>query len=123
MSEKLTRHPWTMGLNCQEKTMWMLVAREPRPDVPYWRGRRTLALVDALLWPAVGVLLLRHAVGFATLMGSVALWAFVGLAVQRMSRAWWANGRYHFTTWRLAKVMLALLVLGAILKTVMVGTA
>jgi len=103
--------------------MWMFIAREPSPDAPYWRGRRTLTLVDALLWPVIGVLLLRHAVGFATVMGSVMLWALAGLALQRMSRAWWANSRYRFTTWRLAKVMLALLVLGAILKILMAGAA
>jgi hypothetical protein len=101
--------------------MWMFIAREPSPEAPYWRGRRAMALVDALLWPLIGVLLLRHAVGFATVMGSVMLWALVGLALHRMSRAWWANSRYHFTTWRLAKVMLALLVLGAILKIAMAG--
>jgi hypothetical protein len=39
-----------------------------------------------------------------------------------MSRAWWANGRYHFTTWRLAKVILGLLILGAILKILMVSS-
>lgn len=76
---------------------------------------------EKMMWPVIGVLLLRHAVGFATVMGGVMLWALAGLALQRMSRAWWANSRYRFTTWRLAKVMLALLVLGVILKIVMAG--
>jgi hypothetical protein len=102
--------------------MWMFIAREPSPDAPYWRGRRSLALVDAVLWPVIGVLLLRHAVGSATLTGGVMSWALAGLALQRMSRAWWSNSRYRFTTWRLAKAMLALLALGSILKIVMAGS-
>jgi hypothetical protein len=37
-------------------------------EAPYWRGHRAMALVNALLWTVIGVLLLRHAVGFATVM-------------------------------------------------------
>ena len=41
--------------------MWLLVAREPRPDAPDWPGRRMLAAVDAVVWPLLWVLLVRHA--------------------------------------------------------------
>ena len=39
--------------------MWLLVAREPRPDAPDWPGRRLLAAVDAVIWPLMWVLLIR----------------------------------------------------------------
>jgi len=71
-----------------ETMMWIFIAREPSPEAPYWRGRRAMALVNALLWTVIGVLLLRHAVGIATVMGGVMLWALVGLALQRMPRGW-----------------------------------
>jgi hypothetical protein len=29
--------------------MWLLVAREPRPDAPDWPGRRMLAALDAVV--------------------------------------------------------------------------
>ena len=41
--------------------MWLLVAREPRPDAPDWPGRRMLAAVDAVVWPLLWVLLIQHA--------------------------------------------------------------
>ena len=48
--------------------MWLLVAREPRPDAPDWPGRRLLAAVDAVAWPLLWVLL---GIG-----GSACLWAY-----------------------------------------------
>src|SRR6516162_109706 len=40
--------------------MWLLIARAPRPDAPQWPGRRALAVVDALLWPACLMLAALH---------------------------------------------------------------
>ena len=47
--------------------MWLLVAREPRPDAPDWPGRRLLAAIDAVAWPLMWVLLIRHVPGPAGL--------------------------------------------------------
>ena len=49
--------------------MWLLVAREPRPDAPDWPGRRLLAAVDAVAWPLLWVLLIRQVPGPAGLVG------------------------------------------------------
>jgi hypothetical protein len=49
--------------------MWLLVAREPRPDAPDWPGRRLLAAVDAVAWPLMWVLLIRQVPGPAGLVG------------------------------------------------------
>ena len=49
--------------------MWLLVAREPRPDAPEWPGRRLLAAVDAVAWPLMWVLLIRQVPGPAGLVG------------------------------------------------------
>lgn len=49
--------------------MWLLVAREPRPDAPDWPGRRLLAAIDAVAWPLMWVLLIRQVPGAAGLVG------------------------------------------------------
>ena len=41
--------------------MWLLLAREPTPDAPYWPGRRLLAAIDAALWPLQWVLVFSYA--------------------------------------------------------------
>ena len=33
--------------------MWILFARAPRPDAIVWSGRRLLAAIDAIVWPAI----------------------------------------------------------------------
>ena len=55
--------------------MWLLVAREPTPDAPYWPGRRLLAAVDAAVWPLLWVLVFSHAPKPVGLIGPfVAAW-------------------------------------------------
>lgn len=96
--------------------MWLLVAREPRPDAPDWPGRRLLAAVDAVAWPLIWVLLMQLAPQPAGLIGPfvVALAVLVGLG--RLHRALWVNRRYRFTTWRWGRVLASTLVIGAVLK-------
>lgn len=96
--------------------MWLLVAREPRPDAPDWPGRRLLAAVDAVAWPLIWVLLMQHAPQPAGLIGPfvVALAVLVGLG--RLHRALWVNRRYRFTTWRWGRVLASTLMIGAVLK-------
>lgn len=96
--------------------MWLLVAREPRPDAPDWPGRRLLAAVDAVAWPLLWVLLVRHVSEPVGLIGPLvtALALFFGLA--RLHRALWVNHRYRFTTGRWGRVLASMLLIGALLK-------
>jgi len=96
--------------------MWLLYARTPRPDAPYWSGRRLLAVVDALGWPLLWVFGFSHLprpVGVvAPLITAVALLCAIG----RLHRALWLNHRYRFTTWRWGRLAAALLLVGAVMK-------
>jgi hypothetical protein len=99
--------------------MWLLLAREPRPDAPMWPGRRAFAAVDAALWPLLWVVIFRHAPQPAGLV-----WPFVAAvaslcAVGRLHRALWVNHRYWFSTWRWGKVVAATVLSGAVLKFAM----
>ena len=96
--------------------MWLLVAREPRPDAPDWPGRRLLAAVDAVIWPLMGVLLIGHVPGQAGLVGPFVTALAVLLGLGRLHRALWVNHRYRFTTWRWGKVLGAMLLIGAVMK-------
>ena len=101
--------------------MWLLVAREPRPDAPYWPGRRWLAAIDAAMWPLLWVLLFSHAPKPAGLVGpfvaAVALLCVLG----RLYRALWINHRYRFTTWRWDRIAAALMLMGVVLKLSLPG--
>lgn len=99
--------------------MWLLVAREPRPDALEWPGRRLLAAVDAIAWPLMWVLLMRHAPQPVGLIGPFVTALAVLLGLGRLHRALWVNHRYWFTTWRWGKVAAAMLLIGAVLKVTM----
>jgi hypothetical protein len=99
--------------------MWLLVAREPRPDAPDWPGRRLLAAVDAIAWPLMWVLLMRNAPQPVGLIGPFVTALAVLLGLGRLHRALWVNHRYWFTTWRWGKVAAAMLLIGAVLKVTM----
>jgi hypothetical protein len=96
--------------------MWLVFARAPLPDAPFWHGRRVLAAVDAAAWPLVWVIVACNApvaVGLvAPVVAAVALLSALG----RMHRALCLNHRYHFTTWRWGRIVAALLLTGAVLK-------
>lgn len=99
--------------------MWLLIAREPRPDAPYWPGRRLLAAVDAVLWPMLWVLVFRHAPEPVGLVGPFVTAVALLCALGRLHRALWVNQRYRFTTWRWGRVVAALLLMGVVLKLAM----
>lgn len=101
--------------------MWLLVARETRPDAPDWPGRRWLAVVDATGWPLLWVLLFRHAPEPVGLVGPFVTAVAVLFGLGRLHRALWVNHRYWFTTWRWGRVAVALMVVGAVLKVAMTG--
>lgn len=96
--------------------MWVLYARAPVPNFPYWRGRRWLALLDAALWPA---LLAFNVIIFplnAGVLGPMVLAVCALVGVRGCARALWRNEQYRFTTCRLAAPLGALLALGILLK-------
>ena len=100
--------------------MWLLVAREPVPDAPYWPGRRRLAALDAVAWPAAWAMLFTQLPAPAGVVGpmiaAIALIAGLG----RVRRAVWENHRYRFTTWRWAGIIAPLLLVGLVLKSMVV---
>jgi len=96
--------------------MWLLIAREPRPDAPFWLGRHLLAAIDAVVWPALWVLLIRQVPEPVGVVGPFFTAVAVLSALGRLHRAVWVNHRYWFTTWRWAKIFIAMVVLGMVLK-------
>jgi len=96
--------------------MWLLVAREPMPDAPYWPGRRLLAAVDAAVWPLLWVLLFSHAPKPVGIVGPFVVAVALLCALGRLHRALWANHCYRFTTWRWGRLVTALLLMGVVLK-------
>jgi hypothetical protein len=69
------------------------------PDAVVWPGRRLLACVDAMAWPAAVTALVLASVHPTGIMGAFVL-ALAGLlAATRLHRALLHNQRYRFTTW------------------------
>ena len=99
--------------------MWLVWVRQPRPDAPYWRGRRLLGGIDAVVWPYLLVLAIRNAPAPVGLVGPVLATVMVLNAAVRLHRALWMNHRYEFTTWRLARFAIVLAAAGAVLKVAM----
>lgn len=96
--------------------MWILLTRAPAPDAMVWPGRRPLAVLDAITWPAAWIAIVEQAgflhgiVGAALVTwGAVAAWG-------RVRSALWVNHRYRFTTWRWGRVVGMLTVLAIALK-------
>lgn len=96
--------------------MWLMVAREPRPDVPYWPGRRLLAAVDAAAWPLLWVMVFSHAPKPVGLVGPFVAAVALLFAMGRLHRALWINHRYRFTTWRWGRIVAVLLLMGMVMK-------
>lgn len=96
--------------------MWLVVVREPKPDAPAWKGRRWLAAIDAVLWPALWVLLVHSLDKPPSSSGSVVMAVAVLFAFKRLHQALWVNHRYWFTTWRWGRWLAVLLAFGWLLK-------
>lgn len=96
--------------------MWLLVAREPSQDAPHWAGRRSLAVLDAVVWPLAAALLIYLSNMPLGVFGLVLIAAVFLLSIARLRRAIWLNHRYRFSTWRWGGVVLGLLMVGAVLK-------
>lgn len=103
--------------------MWVIFARAPPPDARVWPGRRALALVDAVAWPAawaVFVLSLPVPTGLA---GHCVLAVCAVSALGRAHRSVANNHRYHFSTWRWGRRLLLVLLFGYALKLAMLISA
>ena len=98
--------------------MWILFARAPRPDATYWRGRRWLALADAVAWLSL-FLWIMVASPVGGVMRIVAVTLTIVVALRRMRLALFQNGRYHFTTWRLGAYVALILAIGAMAKALL----
>ncbi len=96
--------------------MWMIFARAPRPDARHWPGRRVLAMIDAVAWPAALAMGLAQLPLQTGALGQVLLAACLLAAVRRGWRAVFANGQYRFTTVGVAGPLALLLAFGALLK-------
>ena len=101
--------------------MWLLVAREPVPDAPYWPGRHLLAAIDAAAWPVAWVLLLGHAPAPVGLVGPFVSAVALLCGLGRLHRALWINHRYRFATWRWGRIVAALLLVEMVLKAMLAG--
>lgn len=96
--------------------MLFIIARAPRPDVVVWPGRRWLAGLDAIAWPALTLLLVMNRSFTTGLVGSVAMSLAALLLLRRLSRAWLCNESYRFAALACARWLGALLAFGVSLK-------
>lgn len=81
--------------------MWIVWMRAPQPDAPYWQGRRTLAALDAVVWPLAWVAIVATQLPqHGGLFGAVIMALLVMAACARLNTALGDNHRYRFTTWR-----------------------
>lgn len=99
--------------------MWILLTRAPAPDAVAWPGRRTLAVLDAVAWPAVWIAILEQSGFLHGIVGAALVaWGAV-VAWGRIRAALWVNHRYRFTTWRWGRVVGVLMFLAIALKWIL----
>ena len=96
--------------------MRLIVMREPLQPVDVWSGRTTLALIDAIGWPMVGIALVRQMPAQGMITGQVFMAVLVLMAISRARRAWFQNEYYRFTTWRWGKPALVLMAMGGLMR-------
>ena len=84
-------------------------------DAQYWLGRRSLALLDAVGWPAL-LLWMINAAPIGGAVRTVAVIATIIFALRHAHRALLLNERYRFTTWRLAVIVAVILAIGLTAK-------
>jgi hypothetical protein len=69
-----------------EDSMWLLFARAPPPDAPYWPGRRWLAAVDAVAWPGLAWFALSPVAASGGVVLPLAMAFFALSALRRRKR-------------------------------------
>lgn len=93
--------------------MWLIIQRQPKPDARVWPGRRGLAAVDAVVFPALWIWAITQAPFATGAVGQAVAVVAVLLAVRRLGRAIGHNERYQFTTWRWGRLLVGLLLVAA----------
>lgn len=96
--------------------MWLLFAGAPTPPAADWPGRRALAVVDALAWPALVAFAVSAMTVSHGLVGNVVV---AMCAVLGLRGAWTAacrSSHYRFTTLRFGMPLASMLALGVALK-------
>jgi|SRR6185437_2445347 len=97
--------------------MWLVIQqRQPRPDVPVWPGRKALAALDAVAFPAAWIVAIAKAPFDIGLLGAAVSAIVILVAIGRLARAIFKNERYRFSAWRWGRLLVVLLVLAVILK-------
>ena len=96
--------------------MWIVFARQPRPLARVWPGRTSLAVADAVTWPAAWIYMVEQLPVEVGLLGRVS----VAVALLIAARGSWIavrhNERYRFFTWRVWSLAWPLLALGVALQ-------
>lgn len=97
------------------EVMIVLIQREPRPDAPYWPGRRLLAAIDAVGWPLACVTLAHQ---YPQAAGAVFMVTVVAVmcAFFRLCGAIFNNHRYWFTSWWVARLFALLVLICFVMK-------
>jgi len=98
--------------------MVVVVYRTPKPDANQWPGRRWLAVLDAVLWPALWIAAVAAVHDRTGTVGPVAIALLVVFAAARLARAIRRNERYWFSTWRWGKCAVVLVAIGFALQLV-----
>jgi hypothetical protein len=101
--------------------MWLVLTRAPLPNARYWPGRRLLALVDAIGWPAAWVAAATQLPQPVGIVGPMVIALAVLSALGRVHRAALENHRYHFTTWRWGRVAVSVMLVGLVMKVVLLN--
>ena len=96
--------------------MFLIVAREPEADAPYWPGRRWIAAIDGLVWPVMWVVVIANIPAPVGVVGAVGTAFALLAALRRLHRAVWNNQRYRFTTWRWGRPVVIMVLIGWVLK-------
>lgn len=96
--------------------MRILFSGHSKPDAVYWKGRRCLAVLDALAWPLAWVVLMARLPGRTGLVGAVSISLLLLAACRRSHRAVCLNHRYRFATVKWGRVLSWLMVIGVIVR-------
>ena len=99
--------------------MFLVIHRRPKPDAHQWPGRRWLAVLDAVLWPALWIAAVAGVQDRTGIVGPMAIAFLVVLAAAGLGRAIWRNERYWFSTWRWGRVLAVLVATGLLLKVLL----
>lgn len=94
----------------------VVLVRGEAPLATVWPGRRWLAALDALLWPAVSLTLLWRVEARPGIVGAVGVAMLGRWALRRLHRALARNERYRFTSWVWGRWLVLVLGLGLALR-------